>query len=148
MLTSQDTHALTMSGFEIAGAVLGAFPIFCDAAKNARGVFQKSKSWWFFEKTFTNFIADLETQEVAYSQVLRRLLGSLKISRFDYDTLLRNPASGPWNRPDIQKELRSYMLDAESQWFTRKLCGMKQAFEDLHKLLPPQRVSTLLQFPN
>ncbi|KAK2780390.1 hypothetical protein CKAH01_00334, partial [Colletotrichum kahawae] len=138
LLTSSDTDALAMSGFEIAGLVLGAFPIFCDAAKNAEGILQKAKSWWHFEATFPNFIANLETQEIAYSQVLRRLLGSLKISRFDYDTLRRDPASDLWHRPDIQNELRSYLLDEESQWFTRKLWEMNQALVDLHGLLPTQ----------
>ncbi|KZL84295.1 hypothetical protein CI238_11149 [Colletotrichum incanum] len=95
-----------MSGFEIAGVVLGAFPILCDTAKDLGTVFKKTKSWWQFETSFENFVSTIATQEIAYIQVLERLLDPLDITDGDYESLLRDPRSSLWHEHHIQEELR------------------------------------------
>ncbi|CCF44936.1 hypothetical protein CH063_14177 [Colletotrichum higginsianum] len=74
-----------MSGFEIAGVVLGAFPILCGTAKNLGTMFKKTKWWWQFETSFENFVSTIATQEIAYIQVLERLLGPLDVTEADSD---------------------------------------------------------------
>lgn len=45
-----------MSGFEIAGVVLGAFPIVMSGLERYRKAFEPLKSWWKFQRTFEVFI--------------------------------------------------------------------------------------------
>ncbi|KAL0937805.1 uncharacterized protein CTRU02_207536 [Colletotrichum truncatum] len=125
-----------MSGFEIAGVVLGGFPILCDAAKDLKGILKKAKSWWQFEAAFDNFTSAIETQEVAYSQVLQRLLGPLDISDSEYESLLRNPQSTLWHDASVQYGLRQRLLGSEHRWFMSNLGDLNEAIVDLQKLLP------------
>ncbi|KAK7418604.1 hypothetical protein QQZ08_011188 [Neonectria magnoliae] len=45
-----------MSGFEVAGIVLGAFPILVESCEDLRSAFRSLKSWWRFENDFDNFV--------------------------------------------------------------------------------------------
>ncbi|KAF9869510.1 hypothetical protein CkaCkLH20_12995 [Colletotrichum karsti] len=124
-----------MSGFEIAGLVLGTFPILCDAAKDLSGVLKKARSWWRFEATFEAFSSAIETQEVAYTQVLKRLLDPLVIPDDEYDSLLRDPMSPLWYETRIQEGLRQ-RLSSEHRYFMRNLSDLNEAILELQKLLP------------
>ncbi|EFQ26817.1 hypothetical protein CGRA01v4_08913 [Colletotrichum graminicola] len=125
-----------MSGFEIAGVVLGAFPILCDTAKDLGTVFKKTKSWWQFETSFENFVSTIATQEIAYIQVLERLLDPLDITDGEYDGLLRNPRSTLWHEPHIQEELRHCLPQNKFPWFMWNLSELNTAIEGLQNLLP------------
>ncbi|KAK1596934.1 uncharacterized protein LY79DRAFT_677078 [Colletotrichum navitas] len=114
-----------MSGLEIAGVVLGAFPVLCDTAKDLGTVFNKTKSWWQFETSFENFVSTIATQEIAYIQVLERLLDPLDITDGDYDGLLRNPRSTLWHEPHIQEELRHRLPQNKFTWF---MCNLAQVY--------------------
>lgn len=41
-----------MSGIEIAGLVLGAFPVVIEALESYRNAFTALKNWWEFQRTF------------------------------------------------------------------------------------------------
>ncbi|KAK2008318.1 hypothetical protein LZ32DRAFT_640756 [Colletotrichum eremochloae] len=125
-----------MSGFEIAGVVLGAFPILCDTAKDLATVFKKTKSWWQFETSFENFVSAITTQEIAYIQVLERLLDPLDITNGEYDGLLRDPRSTLWQEPHIQEELRHCLPQNKFPWFMWNLSELNSAIEGLQSLLP------------
>ncbi|KAI0529959.1 hypothetical protein GGR58DRAFT_525596 [Xylaria digitata] len=66
-----------MSGFEIAGIVLGAYPILYDAAKDMRGVLKKSKFRRLFEREVVDFIAGAHKELIEFSQILEYLLDPL-----------------------------------------------------------------------
>ncbi|KDN72355.1 hypothetical protein CSUB01_00038 [Colletotrichum sublineola] len=125
-----------MSGFEIAGVVLGAFPILCDTAKDLATVFKKTKSWWQFETSFENFVSAIATQEIAYIQVLERLLDPLGITNGEYDGLLKDPRSTLWQEPHIQEELRHCLPQNKFPWFMWNLSELNSAIEGLQSLLP------------
>ncbi|OHW97581.1 hypothetical protein CSPAE12_03634 [Colletotrichum incanum] len=116
-----------MSGFEIAGVVLGAFPILCDTAKDLGTVFKKTKSWWQFETSFENFVSTIATQEIAYIQVLERLLDPLDITDGDYESLLRDPRSSLWHEHHIQEELRQCLPQNK---FPCELYRLQTSFSD------------------
>lgn len=129
-----------MSGFEIAGIVLGAFPILYDTAKDLGTVLKKTKSWWQFETSFENFVSAIATQEIAYTQVLKRLLDPLDITDDEYESLLRDPRSGLWYEHHIQGELRQRLPQNEYTWFMWNLSELNEALMGLQKLLPLNKV--------
>ncbi|KAH7317137.1 hypothetical protein B0I35DRAFT_434620 [Stachybotrys elegans] len=129
-----------MSGFEIAGLALGAFPILGGVAKDSKSVLEKARSWWTFETTFSNFIADLATQEIAYRQVLKRLAEPLPLSDIEYDKLISDPNSTLWNDAHIQQSLRQRLPGTEYQWFMENLKDIYHSIVDLQKLLPLNKI--------
>ncbi|KAF4448824.1 hypothetical protein F53441_7816 [Fusarium austroafricanum] len=49
-----------MSGFEVAGIVLGAFPILYETAKDLNTRYRDLKSWWQFEVEFEDFVSAID----------------------------------------------------------------------------------------
>lgn len=136
-----------MSGFEIAGLVLGAFPILYDAAKDCRKVLGRAKSWWQFEATFMTFLNSIDTQMIAYGQVLQRLLEPTEVSDEDYDSLLRNDPPSLWHELHIQEALRNHLLPTEYQWLMRNLFNLQQDIATLQEQLPTGKVSPFAKGP-
>ncbi|KAK2045202.1 hypothetical protein LZ31DRAFT_584181 [Colletotrichum somersetense] len=132
-----------MSGFEIAGVVLGAFPILYDTARDLGTVFKRTKSWWRFETSFEEFVSTIATQEVAYIQVLERLFDTLDITDGEYHALLEDPSSTLWHQPHIQEELRRCLSQNKFTWFMSNLSNLNAAIEGLHNLLPIGKVYCL-----
>lgn len=72
-----------MSGFEIAGIVLGAFLLLFDSCKDLRSAFRSLKSWWRFETDFDNFVAAIQREQIAFSQNLEILIDPLDLPDVD-----------------------------------------------------------------
>lgn len=133
-----------MSGFEIAGLVLGAFPILCEAATGLRGVFKDFRSWRRFETTFENFILGLEREHISFSQTLDLLLDPIdNLSQNERQALRDDPNSPLWFDLRIQKELEQRVQPKYHDWFMRQLRGMNDALDELHVMLPVDKVQSL-----
>jgi hypothetical protein len=110
-----------MSGLEIAGLVLGAFPIVCGAARELEGVFQNAVSWWEFETSFENLITGIRTQEIAYQQVLERLVEHLDVSEDEYNSLVGDQDSPLWSEPWIKDKVEKRFHERHIVGSTRTL---------------------------
>ena len=133
-----------MSGFEIAGVVLGLFPIVCDTAKDLRGVFQDAQSWWRFEREFEDFVLEIEKQQIAYSQILEILFDPLhQLSSTEREALESNPNSPLWFDLRIQAVLKDRIRQKYMGWFMRQLDHINDALKDLLSLLPLEKVRPL-----
>jgi hypothetical protein len=130
-----------MSGFEIAGLVLGVFPIVCGAAKQLKPMFENTKSWWKFETSFETFTAAITTQEIAYRQVLKRLVEPLDITEQEYKSLTNDPNASLWHEPHVREGLQQRLQGDEYHWFMSNMVDLKTAVLDLQKLLPLNQVS-------
>jgi hypothetical protein len=129
-----------MSGFEIAGVVLGVFPILQDAAKGLHSVFVHAETWWRFETEFEALISTIETEHIKYSQNLDILLGELDIPEEDRSRLQNDPTCTFWYDIRIQAQLRQRIQDRYYDWFTRQLQLMNTALNSLHELLTSGKV--------
>ena len=133
-----------MSGFEIAGVVLGLFPIVCDTAKDLRGVFHDAQSWWRFEREFEDFILEIEKQQIAYSQILEILFDPLhQLSLTEREALEGNPNSPLWYDLRIQAVLKDRIRQKYMGWFMRQLDDINDALKELLSLLPIEKVRSL-----
>lgn len=138
-----------MSGFEIAGIVLGGFPLLQEAAQGLRGVFGDVKTWWRFEMEFEVFISSIETEHIKYSLGLEILLSDLDISDEDRERLQNDPTCGLWYNPRIKAHLRQRIQDRYYGWFMGQLNDINTALQDLHGILTSGKVSKFqLRFRN
>lgn len=130
-----------MSGIEIAGLVLGAFPILCESARTLRGVFGDLGSWWRFKHEFEDFIAHLETEHVAFSQMIDILLEPLDAISDDDREALRTDSNSPlWFDLHVQKELGYRVQPKYLDPFMRQLQGINDVLNELHSMLPINKV--------
>jgi len=138
----------TMSGFEIAGAVLGAFPILLQAANGLRGVYSDARTWWQFEREFDDFVAAVEREHIAFSQILEILLEPLyRLSYEEREELQTKPNSPLWTDERIEAELRERVSERYFNWFKKELRGLQTAVEELAELLPMYQVRKRLRSP-
>lgn len=126
-----------MSGLEIAGLVLGAFPIVCGVARELEDVFQNTISWWEFERSFENLIAGIITQEIAYQQVLERLVEHLEVSEDEYNSLVADQDSPLWAESRIKYQLEKRFHYKTYCWINENLDILRQSVAELQQLLPP-----------
>ena len=70
-----------------------------DAAKDARGPYQKLRQWWSFGIAFDDFLLPLDTERVAFLQNLDTLLSSADIPDTQRGLLMRDPHCVLWNDP-------------------------------------------------
>lgn len=129
-----------MSGIEIAGLVLGALPVLCSAAKQLKPIAENVEWWWTFETSFENFISDIGWQEIAYRQVLKRLVGPLHIPEKEYQALITDPKSKLWHEPHIREGLQERFEREEYYWFMGKMRTLKESVEQLQGFLPGDKV--------
>jgi hypothetical protein len=138
-----DAHerSVIMSGFEVAGLVLGGFPIVLGAAKAMQGRYANAKTWWRFEREFEDLIFAVEREHIAFSQILEILLDPIAgLSSEECETLQLNPSSLLWFEPRVQSELRQRVQAKYFGWFMRQLREIRDALDGLHDLLPIGKV--------
>lgn len=135
-----------MSGIEVAGLVLSAYPVLLGTAKDLREVFKDVQTWWRFEREFENFLSAVETEHIKYSLNLQILLGDLDIPEEKKENLQVCYIASGWHDVQTQAELRRRIQDRYYDWFMRQLAAMNKALEDLQRLLPVLKVRVYLCF--
>jgi hypothetical protein len=135
-----------MSGIELAGLVLGAYPALLSTAKELREAFKDVKTWWRFEREFEVFLSAVETEHIKYSLNLQILLDDLDIPEEKKETLRVDSTASGWHDAHVQMELRHRIQDVYYDWFMRQLAAMNKALGDLQKLLPIAKVSLFSHF--
>lgn len=125
-----------MSGLEIVGVVLGAFPLILEGAKGLRSHLEMSKSWWNFRTEYSTFVSIIEGEAIAYSQNLEFLLSPLDLDQDQLRGLQEDPKSPQWHDSGVQKKLRDRIKNQYFNWFMRQLFDMNESLDELYGLLP------------
>ncbi|RSM07312.1 hypothetical protein CDV31_008677 [Fusarium ambrosium] len=125
-----------MSGFEIAGIVLGGFPILIEAAQPLSRYFQGAERWWHFKRDFMTLISTIEDESIAYSQNLELLLTPVDIDPEVKASLQEDSGSRLWYDPEIQAKLRGRIKIQYMSWFLRQLIEMRETLSEILGMLP------------
>lgn len=132
-----------MSGFEIAGIVLGAFPLLVEGLKGARSRFSDVRTWWQFDRAFQDFVFAIEHEHVVYSQMLGLLfdpiLDRLELDEAEVNVLLKDSKSPLWQDHHVQKILRQ-RVEPHASWFFRQLADINEVIEEIRQFLPIVKV--------
>ena len=135
-----------MSGFEIVGVILGAFPLICEGGKDAKGFYKNIKTWWRFEREFENFIAAVDREHIAFCLNVEILLAPIDLTDDERDALLQQgPDSSLWYESRIQAELKHRVKDRYFPWLMRQLKDICDCLTELHRLLPLGKVINKVQ---
>lgn len=129
-----------MSGFEIAGIVLGIFPILVDTTKDLRCVFRHVKTWLNFENEFETLIFSVQRENIAYIQNVEILLGGIDISEADQEELRKNPDSRLWTAPHLQMTIQKRLRGGKWDWVKFEMSKMIDALRKLRSILPSAEV--------
>lgn len=134
-----------MSGFEIAGIVLGGLPLLNEGVKAAQFYFQGLSRWWEFRTDFDAFVRAIEFEEVIFGQNLDMLLRALELSDKEYWSLRHSHKSNLWHHPDIVSKLRLHLGEAQP-YFITMLTELNRDINELYKLHPIENGEVSISF--
>lgn len=98
------TH-IAMSGFEVAGAVLGAIPLVISALEHYQQGVRVIQRWRKYDKELQSLIRNIETERVKLQNVCEKLLDGL-VPPSQIDTMVENPGGDLWMDEEIQAKIR------------------------------------------
>ncbi|KAK4165606.1 hypothetical protein QBC43DRAFT_315519 [Cladorrhinum sp. PSN259] len=121
-----------MSGFEIAGIVLGAFPILISALDGYRDVAKTVGLWYNIRPEYQKCRNEVNAQRVAFIGNLKRLLLSLEIDDAKLSRMLAVPGGDEWNDPAVTHHLQARLRDSFDVFFNT-IQDMEKSAAELHK---------------
>jgi hypothetical protein len=101
-----------MSGFEIAGIVLGAFPLALEALENYRNVARTFGFWWEIRYEYQKCSSELKYHRLAFGRNLKLLLLPLVEDDGQIRQLLADPGGEGWKEPHVAKHLEGRLHDS------------------------------------
>lgn len=123
-----------MSGFEVAGAVLGGFPILLKCLDYYRQGFEPLEEWWNFRTSFVKFVDDIRHQMMRYNENMIRLLDPIIADTESLSSLIQDPKDSRWHDGSLEA-LLIQRLASEHDRFLRILDRMHGTLADLERLL-------------
>ncbi|KAK4033528.1 hypothetical protein C8A01DRAFT_49909 [Parachaetomium inaequale] len=101
-----------MSGFEIAGVILGAFPILISALEGYREVAKRVGLWYSIRREHQKCKNEVNAQPVAFIGNLRRLLLTLAVDDARISRLLADPGGDEWKDAELARRLQDRLQDS------------------------------------
>lgn len=101
-----------MSGFEIAGVVLGSFPIVIEALNTYR---EAARMWGFWLDIRTEYLKcnnELKFHRLRFNQNLKQLILPIVADQAQVQQLLAKPGSDLWRQPSIEQQLVDRLQDS------------------------------------
>jgi hypothetical protein len=96
-----------MSGVEIAGFVLGGFPILVSAAEHYKEGFEPLVKWKRFRTDFIGFIDAVDIEKQLFNQTLERFLISADVPHEEILLFMTKPDYNGWHREDLVRALQA-----------------------------------------
>ena len=123
-----------MSGIEIAGLVLGSFPIILNCLDYYREGFEPLEEWWSFRTHFIAFVDDINHQMMRYNGNMTRLLDPVIVDNDSLTSLVQNAKDPRWTDGSLTLLLEQ-RLTSELARFFRIIQRMEEEIGSLKKLL-------------
>lgn len=123
-----------MSGIEVAGLVLGAFPILLNCLDYYRKGFEPLEEWFSFRTHFIAFVDNIRHQMMRYNKNMIQLLDPIISDNESLVRLVRDPTDSRWHDHSLDSLLEQ-SLSSELDRFFRIVGRMHEVMLDLNKLL-------------
>ncbi|KAJ4129020.1 hypothetical protein NW768_007549 [Fusarium equiseti] len=94
-----------MSGFEIAGIVLGAIPLLISALEHYADGLSTLQRWRKHKREINSLIRNLETERIKLENVCEKLLLNL-VPHSQIEDLISNPMGDRWTDKEIQEKIQ------------------------------------------
>ena len=96
-----------MSGIEVAGLVLGAFPIVISGLHHFIEGVETIKTWKRYQRELSRHSRSLEVQHSLLSNTIAKLFEDIVQSSDEFELLMRDPAGSFSRRPHYEEALRN-----------------------------------------
>jgi hypothetical protein len=123
-----------MSGIEVIGVVLGAFPIAIMALEKYGKLATRLNLFYSIRSEHKRCLDDLVYHQILFKMHLRRLLLPLAVDDDKIDELLNDPGGTSWKEESIDDILKRRMKDAYLPYFGY-VQEMARVMEDLNQCL-------------
>ena len=101
-----------MSGVEVAGLILGAFPLLITALEHYRESAEVLGDWWKFKRKYIKCKRDVEYHQITFTSNLEELLLPLIVDDDQLELLLASPGGLAWQDDALEKKLRERLPNA------------------------------------
>jgi hypothetical protein len=138
-----------MSGLEVAGVVLGAFPLLISGIEHWREIAKVGGFFWQIRKEYTKCQREVQFHQIIYKKNLEELLLPLVPDADEVAKLIADPGGHTWTNTALQERLEgrlheSYQLYQDTitdmndimEGLKKELCFEKKNVQD--KLLTPE----------
>lgn len=123
-----------MSGVEIAGFVLGGFPLLISAAEHYREGFEPLLKWKRFRTDFIGFIDAVNIEKLLYDNMLEHFLLSANVPHEELQLFMTKPNYDGWHRADLAELLRR-RLGSSHDVFISTINTMTNLMNELQDVL-------------
>ena len=131
LLKDSQVSLVTMSGFEVAGVVLGAFPIAITALDKYREVATRLGLFFKIQLEYKKWRDDLEFHRLLFARHMRQLLLPLVADDDKIKVLLAAPAGVAWQDPSIASLLEKRLGESYELYF-EYMKGIKRVMNDIN----------------
>jgi hypothetical protein len=131
-----------MSGIEIAGLVLGAFPVLLYSLESYRKSAEGLTEWWRIQRTVKKCRQDLQYHRILFEGNLERFLLPLVVNDDELQTLMADPAGEGWEDPELEVRLKQ-RLPKSYDLFIDIMEGIQELVESLKKELGASSLTRL-----
>ena len=102
-----------MSGFEIAGLVLGGFTLLIAAVEHHRSIAESVADWWQFKRSYKDCIGTIKHYRLLFVLNLERfLLPLVGGEKETVDALMLDPGGDMWKDPQLKETLEKHLPDS------------------------------------
>lgn len=123
-----------MSGVEVAGVVLGAFPILVNCLQYYRKGFEPLEEWWNFRTSFIKFIDDISHEMMKYNTNMERLLHPIIADNDSFRALMEDAKEPRWTDGSLEV-LLEHRLASQYGRFLRIVDRMEEIVKSLMDFL-------------
>ncbi|KAK5626598.1 hypothetical protein RRF57_002313 [Xylaria bambusicola] len=133
-----------MSGFELAGLILGAVPLLISALEHYGDGLSTLKRWRRYEHELRSLVRNLDTERVKLQNVCEKLLVGI-VPESQIETMIKDPRGNLWREEKIQKKIQSRLWEGY-RLFEDTVADIKKAVEEMEERIKNQsrkKASTL-----
>ncbi|KAI8211608.1 hypothetical protein K4K52_010122 [Colletotrichum sp. SAR 10_76] len=96
----------TMSGFEVAGIVLGTIPLLISALEHYKEGISTIRAWRNYDRELRSLIRNLQTERVRFQDVCEKLLVGL-VSQRQIESMVDDPFGPAWQEEKVRAKIEA-----------------------------------------
>ncbi len=123
-----------MSGFEVAGVVLGAFPLVLSALEKYRELATRLGLWGKIHLEYKKWRDDLDFYQILFTRQLRQLLLPLVTDDDKIRELISSPGGDSWKDQSISNLLEERLGDSY-QLYLEYIKGIERVMDEIGREL-------------
>jgi len=123
-----------MSGIELAGLIIGVFPLLIHALERYGEGAELLSDWWRIQRAYKKCKHDLEYHQILFEENVERFLLPLVVDDDELKTLMNDPAGELWEEKELEDRLKE-RLPKSYQLFLGIMGDINDLMESMKKEL-------------